>query len=243
LALRGSEAVTRRVGVYGGTFDPVHNGHLSVAAALCEAFAFDLFLFVPAFVPPHKRAREITSPYHRYAMTVLATLGQGCPHAEKMRVSTVELEAPTRPYTVETLARLGEQQPGALLFFVMGADSFAEVTSWRAYERILGEYRIVVAARPGHDAETDAAAARLPAGLRSRVTDLRGGRRPEASELATPRIFLTDYVAVDVAATEVRQMARAGRSIADLVPPPVAGYIARYGLYESDERSDNTQPD
>jgi nicotinate-nucleotide adenylyltransferase len=235
--------VARRVGVYGGTFDPVHNGHLSVAAALCEAFAFDQFLFVPAFVPPHKRTREITSAYHRYAMTVLATLGRDCPHAEKMRVSTVELEAPARPYTVETLARLQEQQPGAQLFFVMGADSFAEVMSWRAYERILGEYRVIVAARPGHDEETDAAAARLPDGLRPRVTDLRGGPPPAAGDLVTPRIFLTDYVAVDVAATEVRRMVREGRSIAAVVPPAVAEYIARYGLYSSDERSDNTQHD
>lgn len=229
--------MTRRVGVYGGTFDPIHNGHLGVASALCEAFAFDRFLFVPAFVPPHKRTREIASPYHRYAMTVLATL-----HERRMQVSTVELESPARPYTIETLARLQAEQPAAQLFFIMGADSFAEVTSWRAYERILGEYRVIVAARPGYGAETEAMAAHLPEHLRSRVVDLRGRRRPDERDFATPRIFLTDYVAVDVAATEVRQRIRAGRPIGNVVPAAVAEYIARYELYQSDERNDSQQP-
>jgi nicotinate-nucleotide adenylyltransferase len=229
--------VTRRVGIYGGTFDPVHNGHLSVAAALSEAFAFDQLLFVPAFVPPHKRTREIASPFHRYAMAVLATLGNA-----KMQVSTVELEAPARPYTIETLGRLQEREQGAQLFFIMGADSFAEVMSWRAYERLLGEYRVVVAARPGYGDEVGEAAAHLPERLRARVVDLRGGRRPGAGDFETPRIFLTDYVAADVSATEVRRMARAGRPLGGVVPGAVAAYIARYGLYKSDERSDDTQP-
>lgn len=223
-------AVTRRIGVYGGTFDPIHKGHLSVATALCEAFAFDQFLFVPAFVPPHKRSREITSPYHRYAMAVLATMND-----DRMRVSTIELETPTRPYTIETLGRLQTQRPHERLFFVMGADSFAEVTSWYAYEQLLARYDIIVAARPGYDAPAQALAAHLPEDLRLRVVDLRGKRRPELRDVAAPQIFLTDYVAVDIAATDVRQRARAGLSIDDVVPPSVAQYIVEYGLYKSDE--------
>lgn len=225
----------RRVGVYGGTFDPFHNGHLSVARALSEAFAFDQLLFVPAFVPPHKRERKIASPYHRYAMAVLATLGES-----RMLVSTVELELPTRPYTIETLGRLQEEMPAAQLFFIMGADSFAEVTSWRAYERLLGEYRIIVAGRPGYGAQTQSTAAHLPEHLRGRVVDLTGRRQPAVGDFTSPRVFLTDYVAVDVAATQVRERVRAGLPIDDLVPPTVADYIARYGLYK-DERSDDTQ--
>jgi len=127
--------VRQRLGVYGGTFDPIHNGHLRVAAALLENFALDQLLFVPAFVPPHKRGQEISAPHHRYAMLALATAQDA-----RMLISTIELEAPTRPYTIETLGRLQTQDPRAQLFFVMGMDSFREVTSWREHERLLSEY-------------------------------------------------------------------------------------------------------
>ena len=223
-------AVTRRIGVYGGTFDPIHKGHLRVATALCEAFAFDQFLFVPAFVPPHKRSREIASPYHRYAMTVLATMND-----DRMQVSTIEIETPTRPYTIETLARLQAQMPEERLFFIMGADSFAEVTSWYAYEQLLTKYDVIVAARPGYDVKMQTLAAHLPDDLRGRVVDLRGQRRPDLKDFATPRIFLTDYVAVDIAATEVREKARKGLLLDDDVPQAVAEYIVKYRLYKSDE--------
>lgn len=219
----------RRIGVYGGTFDPIHNGHLRVAAAVLDVFALDRVLFVPAFVPPHKRPQEISNPYHRYAMVALATMD-----APRLIASAIELEAPSRPYTIETLRRLQEEDRGAQLFFMMGADSFEEVTSWREHERLLSEHHLIVAARPGY--RTGAAlAAHLAPRLQAQVVDLRGGRSPDPEGLAAPRIYLTDYVAEDVSATQVRAAVAAGRPVDGLVPRAVAGYIAKYGLYRKEE--------
>lgn len=220
----------QRLGVYGGTFDPVHNGHLSVATALVENFALDQLLFVPAFVPPHKRGQQISAAHHRYAMLALATA-----YEARLLISTIELEAPTRPYTVETLGRLQAQYSNAQLFFVMGMDSFRDVTSWREHERLLSEYSIIVAVRPGYRAPESAdalSAAHLAPHLQARVIDLRGGLRPSAEELAEAHVFITDYVAVDVSATGIRQLAGAGQSVESMTPPPVAAYIAKYQLYK-----------
>lgn len=221
--------VRERIGIYGGTFDPIHYGHLRVAEAICEAFALDRFFFVPAFVPPHKRAARISASYHRYAMVVLATLH----HPSAFVASTIELEAPARPYTIETLAHLQAQHPSATLFFVMGADSFAEVHLWREHERLLTEHNIIVAARPPADTLS---AAHLSAKCQQRVVDLRGSKRPSQDllEAKEPRVFLTDYVAVDIAATEVRAAVQSGQPIDSMVPPEVARYIATYDLYRND---------
>lgn len=224
-----------RIGIYGGTFDPIHNGHLRVAAAVSEAFSLDRFLFVPAFVPPHKRDWQISASYHRYAMVVLAALYPPALATTKWLASTIELEAPTRPYTIETLQQLQTMYPTAALFFVMGADSFAEVHLWREYERLLTEYNIIVAARPS----AEISGQHLSAKCQQRVVDLRGSKRPHLVRLGTvsePKVFLTDYVAVDLAATEVRAAVRHGKSIAEMVPPEVARYIATYDLYRNDNR-------
>lgn len=224
------KAVIQRIGVYGGTFDPVHNGHLRVAAAILENFALDQLLFVPAFVPPHKRGQTISAAHHRYAMLALATAREA-----RMLISTIELEAPARPYTIETLGHLQAQHPGGQLFFVMGMDSFRDVTLWRAHERLLTEFSIIVAARPGyraHEYGTENIAAQLAPVLQSRVIDLRGGLQPTTAQLATPHTFITDYVTVDVAATGIRQAVQNGHSLENLVPLTVADYIAKYRLYQ-----------
>jgi nicotinate-nucleotide adenylyltransferase len=237
------ERLRRRIGIYGGTFDPVHYGHLKVAEAVLSAFALDRIFFVPAFTPPHKRKRMISSPFHRMAMLALATAD-----SPRMRISTVELEAPSRPYTVETLGRLQTELRPARLFFMMGADSFIDVTSWRDYEAILSEYDVIVATRPGYrgkDGRNDAShgeeaveatigapVPQLSPRLTRKIVDLRGGACPSEADLNSSRIYLTDYVSVDVSATEIREAVEQGRSIDDLVPPKVAAYIEKYRLYQ-----------
>lgn len=217
----------QRIGVYGGTFDPLHNGHFHVAAAIMQAFALDRLLFVPAFVPPHKRKQEISSPFQRLAMLTLATAQQ-----PRMFVSTIELEAPARPYTIETLGRLQAEFPQAHLFFLMGADSFRDVTMWKSHERILSEYSVIVATRPGY-LEAEHPATHLDASLQTRVIDLRGGALPQEAHWQTPHIYLTDYVEVDLAATFIRELAAQGRKLDDVVPPAVAAYIEKYQLYRN----------
>ncbi len=217
-----------RIAVYGGTFDPIHNGHLRVADAILKAFAMDRLLFVPAFVPPHKRGQRISSPFNRLAMLALATADQPL-----MLISTIELEAPQRPYTIETLGILQAEFPDAGLFFVMGEDSFLDVTMWREHKRLLTEYDIVVATRPGLGKEECEGnlASHLESDLQARCIDLRGGRIPTDQQLDEPHIYLTDYVAVDVSATGIREAVEQGHAIDTMVPPPVADYIEKYQLY------------
>ena len=122
----------RRAAIYGGTFDPVHNGHLKVARRVQKLFGLDEVIFVPACVPPHKRGAGISSAFHRFAMLAIATEND-----ERLRVSTVELEQPDRPYAVETVARMEERLGSDYrLFFLMGADSWSEITTWREWQPV-----------------------------------------------------------------------------------------------------------
>jgi nicotinate-nucleotide adenylyltransferase len=219
---------TKRIALYGGTFDPVHDGHLAVARSLVELFALDGLLFVPAHTAPHKRrSAPPTSPWHRHAMLALATQDEG-----RFRVSSVELDAPERPYTVETVARLLEELKEARLFFVMGADSWAEIATWREWERLLGMCDHVVVTRPGYDLSFE----HLTVKIRARVVDLRGPASERArllvAESEPPKIFLSDAVSEDVSATQVRREVARGASRNSLrVPRAVAAYIDKYGLY------------
>jgi nicotinate-nucleotide adenylyltransferase len=218
---------TKRIALYGGTFDPVHDGHLAVARGLVSLLALDELLFVPAHTAPHKRSAPPTSPWHRHAMLALATQGEA-----RFRVSSVELDAPERPYTVETLARLLEELKDARLFFVMGADSWAEITTWREWERLLEMCDHVVVTRPGYELSFG----HVPGKIRARIVDLRGSVRERTRravrESEPPKIFLSDAVSEDVSATGVRRaVARGGSPEGLRVPRAVADYINKYGLY------------
>ena len=220
----------KRIALYGGTFDPVHAGHLAIARELSRLFALDEVLFIPSFVPMHKREREITPPLQRYAMLALAT--QLEPH---LCISTVELDEPSKPYTVETLprmqARLGAE---AQLFFVMGADSWRDIRTWREWERVLELTNHVVVTRPGYELSTE----HVTPAVRARVVDVRGleplevAQKIDASEAT--KIYVTDAVLMDVSATAIRELAAEGRSreVAEMVPPPVADFIEKYKLYQ-----------
>ena len=220
----------QRIGIYGGTFDPIHYGHLRVAAAVCTAFDLNRFLFVPAYVPPHKRKAELSSSYHRYAMTVLGAGGVEFPSGTRVTASTIELDSPSTPYTIETMGRLKSESTDAEIFFLMGADSFAEVNLWKDYERLLTEFNIIVAARPSDE---QLGTLHLSPVCRERVVDLRGSKRPGERDFSSPRIYLTDYVEVDIAATKIREAVKTGQPITGMVPELVAGYIADYELYRN----------
>jgi nicotinate-nucleotide adenylyltransferase len=223
----------RRVALYGGTFDPVHAGHFAVAGSLLKLFALDEVLFIPAHVAPHKRESKVTPGWHRYAMLALATQDEA-----RLRISTVELDAPGKPYTVETLSRLATQegQDARLLFFVMGADSWSEITTWREWERVLTLTNHIVVTRPGYELETG----HVTEAIRERLVDLRGMGRGELAgvmgaieESEGPRVYVTDAVLMDVSATAIRRAVREGRDAEwlALVPPPVAEYMKKYTLY------------
>jgi len=194
----------QRIALYGGTFDPVHSGHVEIARKVSELFEIEKVLFVPAQVAPHKVGRPVTEPIHRYAMLALAT--QNDP---RLLISTFELDAPDRRYTVDTVEHfqrvLGESTE---LFFIMGADSWSEISTWREWERLLRIVNHIVVTRPGYEVDKT---------LPSRAA----------------RVFFTDAVMKDVSATNIRRLVAAARfdELAELVPEPVAEYIRKYELY------------
>lgn len=219
----------RRVALYGGTFDPVHAGHMAVARGLLDSFGLDEVLFIPAYVAPHKRDRRVSPAHDRYAMLALATQVE-----KRMRVSAVELSAPERPYTVETLSFFRERSgDSARLFFIMGADSWEEITTWREWEKVLTLADTIVVTRPGYELPTE----HVTEDVRRRVVDVRGRAREEVEgELGRSeeaRVFLSDASNVEASATEVRAAVKRGESdkLDALVAPAVAEYIKKYRLY------------
>ena len=156
----------KRIALYGGTFDPVHNGHLAVAQNVLRLFALDEILFIPAHVAPHKRERNVSPGLHRYAMLALATQSE-----ERLRSQASSWMRPNG-HTRLTRSRASQQQlgPQARLFFMMGADSWAEITTWREWERLLLECDHIVVTRPGYEFD----AAHVTEEVRERLVDLRG---------------------------------------------------------------------
>jgi nicotinate-nucleotide adenylyltransferase len=192
----------KRIALFGGTFDPVHLGHLEIGRRVAKLIDAEEVIFIPAQMAPHKIGRPVTKPIHRYAMLALAT--QDDP---QLSISTFELDAPDRRYTVDTVEHfqrtLGNE---AELFFIMGADSWSEIKTWREWERLLTMTNHVVVTRPGYE----------PA-----MTDVR------------PNILFTDVVMTDVSATRIRQLASEGRTneLTDLLPRAVLEYIKKYEIY------------
>ena len=217
-----------RIALYGGTFDPVHAGHLEVARGVSQLFEIEKVLFIPAQMAPHKIGRPVTEPIHRYAMLALATQGDS-----RLAISTFELDAPDRRYTVETIEHfqrvLGDSTE---LFFIMGADSWSEITTWREWERLLAMTNHVVVTRPGYEPLT-----RHGGKVSERIADVRGSDAPLASIIdSKKKIFFTDVVMKDVSATNIRRLASEGRveELAGRVPGPVFEYIKKYGIYRTE---------
>jgi nicotinate-nucleotide adenylyltransferase len=214
----------RRVAIYGGSFDPVHKGHVEVARGVLKLFELDEVLFVPACVPPHKSG--VSSAFHRFAMLALATEE----HAH-LRLSTIELDEPNRPYAVDTIERLqSEIGSNSRMFFMIGADSWVEITTWHEWQRLLKMCDLIVVTRPGYELSGNGPEV-------ARVVDGRGMSQPQISELLSgdsgPRVFLTDVAMVDVSATAIRAAARSVEmeKLREMVPAPVASYIEKYELY------------
>jgi nicotinate-nucleotide adenylyltransferase len=211
-----------RIAFYGGTFDPVHRGHTDVATAVSRLFALDDFVFIPAFQAPHKRHRKPASVFQRFAMLCEAT-----DKFTNMKVSTIEVELPSKPYTIETLGRLKDQFPNSRLFFVIGADSWEEITTWREWERVLTAVDIVVVTRPGHEIEFSHVSKRI----RDNIVDLRMTPEYRVEEYERS-IFITDAVSNSASSTNIRRLIGEGKdSWKELVDTEVAMHIEKYGLY------------
>jgi nicotinate-nucleotide adenylyltransferase len=238
------------IGLLGGTFDPIHHGHLALARAAKERFDLGRIYFVPANVPPHKQSRAVTPYFHRYAMVVLATMG------EKAFVPSV-LEAPGvvptpasasgakgramkdgvagANYSIDTVRRLKESlKKSDRLFFVIGMDAFSEIAHWRQAEELFRECEFIVASRPGYSLADVANA------LPEKIRPPQSVRQPFAKQPATgdlvlsgATIHLLDSVHQAVSATAIREAVVAKKPLRKFVDAAVEEYIKKEGLYLS----------
>jgi nicotinate-nucleotide adenylyltransferase len=206
-------SATSRVGILGGTFDPIHLGHLEAASAARTALSLDRVLLLPSRTPPHRSTEPRASVYHRFAMTALAA--SGC---EGMLASDLELLRQGPSYTALTLDALRPQGLApSRLFFIIGADAFAEIGTWYDYPRVLTLANFAVVSRPG--------AALMPAEPIPIPQSLLPGS-PSTS------VFHVNASTPDVSSTDIRRRVASGESIEGLVPPGVAEHIRRHRLYE-----------
>ncbi len=214
-----------RTGILGGTFDPVHAGHVAAADAARAALALDRVLLIPSHLPPHRPAQPRASSFHRFAMVSLAV--DGCPG---LLASDVELQLPGPSFSAVTLRRLQEAgyRPSQL-FFITGTDAFAEIASWREYPAVMDLAHFVVISRPGQS--FDLLYRRLP-DLVPRMRVVEGGGAPPAGG-EDCRVFLVNAATPDVSSTAIRERAERGDSLAGLVAPEVERHIRKHGLYGS----------
>lgn len=206
-----------RLGVFGGTFDPIHWGHLILAEQCREQRRLDKVLFVPAGQPPHKLAGQITAGKLRREMVELAIAGNAT-----FAVSDVELRRPGPSYTVETLRELRREYAGDELFLLIGSDSLSELPQWRDPAKVAELASLVVVTRPG-----------------APLTDLRGLEGVlTAEQIGRVRENVVEMPLVGISATDLRQRVFEGRSVRYLVPRAVEMFIETHGLYQSAEGTD-----
>lgn len=217
-----------RLGVFGGTFDPPHIGHLIVAQDAALALALDRVLFVPAGTPPHKRDRQLSPAAARLAMVRAATAGN-----DRFDVDPWELEQAGTSYTVETLRHLGRQHPDAELWLLIGSDQWAEFSTWRAPEEILtlAHVGVIARAREQHSGRIEGTEVR-PGSAGSGPDSLCAQCPPWLKkEVERGRAVPVNATRIDISSSEIRRRVGLGESIRYLVPDPVIEIIFREQLY------------
>jgi len=194
----------RRLGVMGGTFDPIHYGHLVTAEEALVQFGLDSVIFVPTGRPWMKQAREVSAAEHRYLMTVIATASN-----PRFQVSRIDVDRDGPTYTVDTLRGLGAEHPDAELYFITGADAMLEILEWKDPEEVMQLAHFIAATRPGYDL--------------ARLGSVIDESHPNVSSMTIP--------ALAISSTDVRERVHEGRPIRYLVPEGVKSYIEKAGLY------------
>lgn len=208
------------LGILGGTFDPIHNGHIAAADAAQHALALDAVTLIPSHVPPHRRDPVGATGEHRYAMAALAASERS-----GWSASRIEVDRQGTSYTYDTLVKLKETvSVGAQYFFILGADAFAEIASWSRYPAVLDLAHFVVVSRPG--ITLDSLRERVPSAFPSTSLGA-GSHRPPAET----RVILVEANTPDISATDIRRRVKSGESIDGLVPGAVASYIQTHRLY------------
>ena len=202
-----------KIGIMGGSFDPIHVGHLKVAEEMREKRRLDKVVFIPTNIPPHKAHRQLAAPRHRIRMVELAIADH-----PGFEVSRVEIDRAGPSYSIDTIDQLQEEWgDGHSIFFIIGADTLAELSVWRRPGELIEQADFLTAARPGTDMDF--------------WDELSFTFTPE--QVRRLRYGCVDTTPVDISSTDIRNRVRSERSIMGLVPPAVDEYIVRHGLYRA----------
>ncbi|MBP2633141.1 MAG: nadD [Firmicutes bacterium] len=198
----------QKIGIMGGTFDPIHIGHLVTAEAVRNEYGLDKVLFIPAANPPHKQNQKVTPAIHRYIMTAMATYSNPYFH-----VSSIELDRPGPSYTIDTIYELIDKfGPQTEIYFITGADAIQEIPTWDRIEELLGLCQFIAATRPGCVPSVD------------NIKDYFG-------ELGKDRIHRLNTPELEISSTDIRARIKKSYSIKYIVPESVENYIIKEGLY------------
>lgn len=212
------------IAIFGGTFDPIHRGHLIVAGAAARRFDLNEIHFVPSARPPHKNRQELAAFSHRYAMLALACSGKPR-FVPSLAEAPDDAGAPQVFYSIDTVRRFRREHAKDEIYFILGADSFLEISIWRSYETLLESCDFIIASRPGIRREA----------LRRVIPEpLLGNQDPgsrNAIALRKSTVHLLTSVASSVSSTDIRQRCKRGEPIGALVPSAVEDYIYKQALY------------
>jgi nicotinate-nucleotide adenylyltransferase len=236
------------IGLFGGTFDPIHHGHTALAQGAQERFQLGCIHFVPANVPPHKQRHVIASYFHRYAMMALATISEkafvpslleapteGTATAVTGKKGQAEPPKPSANYSIDTVRRLKQTLKNSdRLFFLIGIDAFKDIATWHEAEALFKECEFIVASRPGYSLADVANA--LPEKLRPKSAVTRPFvKQPAKGDLVLPgaTVHLLEDVHKDISATAIRDAVAAKKPLTKFVDAAVADYIKKMGLYRS----------
>lgn len=216
----------KRIGLFGGTFNPIHFGHLRAAQEVKERFGMDEMYLIPSAIPPHKSSEDIANAEHRLEMVRLAAA-----ECKDMRVSDIELNRPGPSYTVDTIRHFKSVfSEDTELFFVAGIDAFLEINLWHAYNDLLLLIPFIVMTRPGYDAEGTKNIGRF---LRAELSDLYQYAEDSSAYFHPEKqpVYVLKADFLNISSTEIRNRIRQGRSVRALLPENVENFIRKKKLF------------
>ena len=214
-----------RIGLFGGTFDPIHWGHLRSGEEVSEAFRLDRVIFIPASIPPHKRGQTATPARDRLAMVRLAVARN-----PRFKVSTVEMKRPGISYSIDTVRHFVQRKRSSdSLFFIIGLDAFREIGSWKDFADIFPLCDFIVTSRPGSK-DSDPLRG---TGVAVKKLFCYDSRKRSYRHRSGTRVYFIELTDIAISASEIRALVHRGKSIRYLVPSSVERYIKRRGLYRS----------
>ena len=207
------------MGLFGGTFNPIHLGHLRGAEEIREVFHLEEMIFVPSSIPPHKMTEEVIEASHRLEMVRLAVSGN--PY---FSVSDVEISRPGKSYSIETIKYFQERRQDTF-FFILGSDAFVEIETWKEFQNLFSLCHFIVMTRPGSQKE-------IPPLPRALAPNFRYASEKKAwVHVSGYMLYFKEISFLDISSTKVRELIEKGRSVRYLIPPEVETYIREHSLY------------